>query len=88
MSSSMPDPASYPSSSWPTALAELAADPQAEHWARECGWVPGTGHCRKRACSGECLFRPQRHAEMASIIRRRRKRRAGQQTSPSRADRR
>jgi len=84
----MPNPASHPSSSWPAELAELAADPQAEHWARECAWVPGTGHCRKRPCSAECLFRPQRQAEMAGIIRRRRRRRASQHAVTSRPDRR
>jgi len=56
-------------------VRELAAAPDAMHWARVCGWVPGTGHCRDRACAGDCLFDPQRDAEAQSIRRDRRRRR-------------
>jgi len=66
----------------------LLADPEAEHWARECAWIPGTGHCRSRKCSAECAFREQREAERAGIIRRRRRRRASQQLIPDRTNRR
>ena len=31
-------------------LIELAAHPDALRWAHECGWLPGTGHCRNRDC--------------------------------------
>jgi hypothetical protein len=54
---------------------ELAAAPDAAHWAQVCGWVPGTGHCRDRACAGDCLFHPQRDAEAQTIRRDRRRRR-------------
>jgi hypothetical protein len=73
----MPPAATFPSASCPTA-AELAAIPGAERWARECEWLPGTGHCRNRGCVADCLFRPQREAEAAAIIRRRRRRRTVQ----------
>jgi hypothetical protein len=59
-------------------LAELAADPDAVRWAQECGWLPGTGHCRDRRCSGDCLFRPQRLAEAARVTSSRRHRRRTQ----------
>jgi hypothetical protein len=61
--------------SFASGIAEIAADPQALHWARECAWVPGTGHCRNRPCSGECVFRSQRVSEAARVIRSRRVRR-------------
>ena len=53
----------------------LAADPEAARWARDCAWVPGTGHCRDRACSEACIFRPQREAEALRVVRWRRLRR-------------
>jgi hypothetical protein len=64
----------------PAELSELIGDPQAEHWARNCAWLPGTGHCRKRPCSTECPFRPLREAELRQVLRlRRRRRRAARQ---------
>ena len=60
------------------ALIELAAHPDALHWANECGWLPGTGHCRNRDCASECLFRPQREAEARRIVRVRRRRKRQQ----------
>ena len=60
------------------ALIELAGHPDALRWAHECGWVPGTGHCRNRDCSTECLFQPQREAEARRIVRTRRRRRKPQ----------
>jgi hypothetical protein len=59
----------------PSPIAELAADPEAARWARDCAWVPGTGHCRNRPCSAACLFRPQRVAEARRVLRWRRRRR-------------
>ena len=56
-------------------LAELAAHPEAPRWARECRWVPGTGHCRNRPCSRACLFRRQREAEKKRLAQARRQRR-------------
>ena len=56
-------------------IAELAADPEAARWARDCAWVPGTGYCRNRPCASACLFRAQRAAEARRILRGRRKRR-------------
>jgi hypothetical protein len=53
----------------------LAAEPDAMRWARECAWVPGTGHCRNRPCDEACNFRPQREAEAARVLRWRRLRR-------------
>lgn len=60
-------------------LIELAAHPDALRWAHECGWIPGTGHCRNRGCASECLFRTQREAEARRIVRARRRRRKAQQ---------
>jgi len=68
-----PGPAALPST-----VADLAADPEAPYWARHCGWVPGTGHCRNRACSTACLFRAQREAEAVGVRRARRRRRPAQ----------
>ena len=65
-------------------LIELALHPDALRWARECGWLPGTGHCRRRGCASECLFRPQREAEARGIARSRRRRRKKQQPVPER----
>jgi hypothetical protein len=53
----------------------LAAEPEVARWARDCAWVPGTGHCGNRHCSEACAFRPQREAEIAGVLRRRRIRR-------------
>jgi hypothetical protein len=72
----------------PSPIAELVADPEAQRWARDCAWIPGTGHCRNRPCSTCCLFRAQRAAEARRILRWRRKRRpthpdlAGRVVSP------
>jgi hypothetical protein len=57
-------------------IAELAADPEAVRWARDCAWVPGTGYCRNRPCSGRCLFRPQREAELRRLKQARQRRRS------------
>jgi len=75
--SPMPAPDHVPSPEL-AALIELAAHPDALRWARECGWIPGTGHCRNRGCADECLFRPQREAEARRVIRDRRQRRKRQ----------
>jgi len=70
----------------PRALAELIAAPEAERWARDCGWLPGTGHCRNRRCSRKCLFRAYYKAEAARIAEvRRRRRRAGTRARMPRA---
>ena len=66
-------------------IAELAADPQARRWARDCAWIPGTGHCSNRPCAMACLFRARRKAEAELVMRRRRKRRQTQGTTPERA---
>jgi hypothetical protein len=63
--------------------AELAADPDASHWARNCAWVPGTGHCSNRPCSTACLFRAQRTAEAERVARSRRRRRLTHRRVPS-----
>jgi hypothetical protein len=76
------------SSGTPLRAAALAADPEAEHWACACGWVPGTGRCRNRDCSLECLFQPQRETEAGQILRHRRRRRPAQQPFAERAGRR
>jgi hypothetical protein len=68
----------------PSPIAELVDDPQAARWARDCAWVPGTGHCRNRRCGTECPFRAQRAAEARRILRWRRKRRS---THPGPAER-
>ena len=54
---------------------ELAGEPDGAYWARVCGWVPGSGHCRARDCGYACLFRPQREAEIIRVRRWRRLRR-------------
>jgi hypothetical protein len=69
-------------------IAELVADPQARRWARDCAWVPGTGHCRNRPCASACLFRAQRTAEAELVMRWRRRRRQTQETVPKRVARR
>jgi hypothetical protein len=62
----------------PSPIAEIVADPEAGRWARDCAWVPGSGHCRNRPCSTACLFHVQRAAEARCILRWRRKRRPTQ----------
>jgi hypothetical protein len=57
------------------AVAELAEEPDAAHWARVCAWVPGTGYCRSRDCGGSCIFRQRREAEADNVRRWRRLRR-------------
>ena len=57
-------------------VVELAAEPDAARWAADCCWVPGTGYCRDRSCSIECLFRAQRETEANRIVRARQRRRA------------
>jgi hypothetical protein len=56
-------------------VSNLAAEPDAASWAGACGWIPGTGHCRNRDCSGACLFQPQREADARRVQRWRRLRR-------------
>jgi len=68
-----PDPALLPAR-----VVALAARPGAAFWARECGWVPGTGYCRRRPCSGACVFRDQNRAEANRIAGTRRIRRPSQ----------
>jgi hypothetical protein len=65
-------------------IAEIIADPEAGRWARDCAWVPGTGHCRNRPCSAACLFRGQRTAELARVVRWRRERRSTQSGTAAR----
>jgi hypothetical protein len=60
----------------PPSRAELLAEvPGAARWARVCGWVPGTGHCRNRQCEEACVFHAQRLAEAGRVSRWRRLRR-------------
>ncbi len=58
-------------------IEELAIDPDAPLWARDCRWVPGTGYCRNRPCRGGCLFRRQREDEARSLLETRRQRFVG-----------
>jgi hypothetical protein len=58
-----------------TRAEDLAGEPAATRWARICAWVPGTGHCRNRDCGEDCVFRSQREAEAARLLRWRRLRR-------------
>jgi hypothetical protein len=69
-------------------VAELAADPEAPRWARDCAWIPGTGHCRNRPCGTACLFRAQRKAEAEHVMRSRRQRRPAQEAFAERMVRR
>jgi hypothetical protein len=59
----------------PPRAERLAELPAAARWARLCGWVPGTGHCRNRTCEEACVFRGQRLAEAFRVSRWRRLRR-------------
>lgn len=80
----MPAAASDPSPEL-VKLIELALHSDALRWAHECGWLPGTGHCRRRGCASECLFRPERETERRQIVRSRRRRRKAQQPVAERA---
>jgi len=62
----------------PAHIVALAARPGAAFWARGCGWVPGTGFCRRRPCSAACVFRAQNTAEADRIAGTRRIRRPSQ----------
>lgn len=68
-------------------VADLASDPEGLHWARECGWVPGTGHCRNRPCGDRCLFRAGRQTEAALVHRSRQLRRPAQRAFSGRTTR-
>jgi hypothetical protein len=57
------------------AAAQLALMPEAGRWARDCAWLPGTGHCQNRVCDAACVFRPQRLEEGERLRVRRRLRR-------------
>jgi hypothetical protein len=67
-----------------TRIAQLAAKPDAVRWARDCAWVPGSGHCRNRPCSTECVFREQRTAEAEWVTSARRQRRPSQRPGAER----
>jgi hypothetical protein len=56
-------------------IDELAADPDAAHWAKDCRWVPGAGHCLSHPCRAACLFRRRKEAEATALMRSRRERR-------------
>jgi len=59
----------------PSRAAQLADEPGAARSARDCAWVSGTGHCRRRDCGEACVFRAQRVAEAGRVARWRRLRR-------------
>ena len=63
----------------PPRIAELIAHPEGARWAQDCGWVPGTGHCRNAPCSSECLLRVDRQTEARRLVCARRRRRREQQ---------
>lgn len=75
------DPPGTPAS---PGIVVLAAKPDADRWARDCAWVPGTGHCRNRPCSSRCVFRGQRAAEAVRLAGERRKRRPSQRPGADR----
>ena len=50
-----------------TAIRRLAALPEAEHWAHDCGWLPGTGYCLQRDCAAACIFHIDREHEREQI---------------------
>ena len=56
-------------------VQEFAWQPDSTRWARACGWIPGSGHCRNRDCGAACLFRGQRDADSRKVRRWRRLRR-------------
>jgi hypothetical protein len=58
--------------------ADLASEPDAARWARDCAWVPGSGHCRNRPCNDVCPFRAHRETEASRIEHARRLRRRDQ----------
>src|SRR5579884_4367790 len=64
------------SEGFPARLQGLLAEPEIGRWARDCGWVPGSGRCTHRGCAAACLFRPQRETELTQIRDARRRRRA------------
>ncbi|MBV9824831.1 MAG: hypothetical protein JO001_03990 [Alphaproteobacteria bacterium] len=68
----------------PAAITELLDDNDAERWARDCGWIPGSGYCRNRDCTGECPFGTQLAAERARVIRARLSRRRAREPAGSR----
>ena len=70
----------------PSRIAQLAARPEAAHWARECAWVPDTGYCRRRPCSAACVFQDQRTAEADRLACARRKRRPSQRPGAHRPE--
>jgi len=70
----------------PARVLALAAHPGASIWARECGWVPGTGYCRRRPCSVACVFRDQIMAEADRIAGTRRIRRPSQRPGAHRPE--
>jgi hypothetical protein len=65
-------------------IVELAARADADRWAQDCGWVPGTGHCRNRRCSARCVFRAQQAAGVEQVTRTRRLRRPAQRPGAER----
>jgi|HubBroStandDraft_4_1064222.scaffolds.fasta_scaffold541830_1 hypothetical protein len=69
-------------------VERLANAPEAERWAYDCGWLPGTGHCDYPGCSERCVFYEGREAEIRQIQIARRRRRAGRQPFASRCPRR
>ncbi len=60
-------------------VADILADAdRARFWAGECGWMPGTGRCRRRQtpeCENECVFRQLLDGEADQIRRDRQRRR-------------
>jgi hypothetical protein len=70
----VPDPCNQ-SPSLASFIDELAADPDAPRWAKDCRWVPGTGHCLSHPCRAACLFRRRKEAEATALMRSRRERR-------------
>lgn len=56
-------------------IAELLDNGDAARWARDCGWIPGSGYCNNRDCDSACPFRAQLMADLARVIRSRLRRR-------------
>ena len=82
---SNPEPHSDPAPrASPACIARLAAKPDAARWARNCAWVPGSGYCRNRPCSTQCVFREQRAAEADWLADTRRRRRLSQRPGAER----
>lgn len=60
-----------------TTLASVLEDEQSPYWARECGWLPGSGLCwcaSRSDCPQNCSFREQREAEARRLQRYRQRR--------------